>query len=91
MMWYSMACGPPIDEQRSLRQSTTSAQTDNCEDPIPSSAQARSEAQSADSDEEVDPNDIVQPTHSSDASYPQGGLSTAVDPTGWDDYSDEDY
>lgn len=94
-MWHSMAHGPAIDEQRFLRWSSTSAEMET-------SNNANEEADSKiidhgddEDDEEVDPNDMVQPgapIASSGTSTGPGAKSnlSIMDPDGWDDESDSD-
>ncbi|KZT71334.1 hypothetical protein DAEQUDRAFT_755839 [Daedalea quercina L-15889] len=97
-MWYSMARGPNIDDQRALRWSSTFAlPSDAAESSIAQQSSAAAAAQSADaSDDEFDPNDIVQPAAAapvSAGSKPGGAKSNAnlMDPDGWDDASDDDW
>ena len=88
LMWHSMASGPPIDEQRILRWEGNVPYVNHRQVVGPSaSASVPSEPAAPSSDEEVDPNDIVQPAQ---ASVRQDGTMT-IAPVGYDEDSDDDW
>ena len=78
-----MACGPPIDEQRSLRAHMPMSKADE------GTANGGSDAPAAESDEEVDPNDIVQPAQASTSARAQPSDAPCLDFDAWDDESDD--
>ncbi|CCM04427.1 uncharacterized protein FIBRA_06606 [Fibroporia radiculosa] len=85
-MWFSMARGPNIDDQRELRWSSTLAASVS----VVGAAQSAQDDTYGGSDEEVDPNDMLV------QAPPVATLSKSgqalMDPGGWDDeYDDDDY
>ena len=96
-MWYSMARGPNIDDQRTLRWPPASAGMAIAppaghaliqDTPVPPPGAENGN----DSDEDVDPNDIVPTAAAPSSSKPSIGKKglRLMDPDGWDDYSDDD-
>ncbi|KAH9833072.1 uncharacterized protein C8Q71DRAFT_252095 [Rhodofomes roseus] len=100
-MWYSMARGPNIDDQRVLRWSSAQAADATGSSVAPASSPPPTAAlpETAEaSDDEVDPNDILQPVAAAPAPTSAvsklGGTKSSLslmDPDGWDDASDDDW
>jgi len=98
-MWYSMARGPNIDDQRALR-SSSALMIDAAESSLASvsTEPAAVGLTAEDSDDEVDPNDILPqagtvPAPPTSTPHPSGARRniSLMDPDGWDDASDDDW